>query len=377
MQIRLFKPSVGAEELDAIRGVFERSWLGLGPQVSKFEEEWARYVGARATLGVNSGTAALHLALAAYGFKPGAKVLVPVITFVATAAAALYNNLEPVFVDVDPGTLSLSFEDLERKWSRDCVAVMPVHLGGHPVAMDRLLEFARARGLKVVEDCAHCAGGSYQGRKLGTWGDVGCFSFEEKKGMTTGDGGMVVSDDVDLVERLRPVRWVGIDKDTWRRAGSYTSAEEDARHWYYEVAVLGYKYNMNDLAAAIGLVQLRKLDAMNQRRREIIARYLAGMGSLKQIRPLLPYDLEKGAYWIFGVRCERRDELIIALKKKGIATGVHYMPLTMHPLFKANASPVPIADAVWRTMVTLPLFPDLTDEEVDYVVHALNKFDEA
>jgi perosamine synthetase len=375
MQVRLFKPSVGEAELARIRDVFERSWLGLGPLVSEFEAAWKSYIGSRAALGLNSGTAALHLALAGYGFRPGAKVLVPAMTFVATASAPLYNGLEPVFVDSDADTLSISLEDLEAKCTPDCVAVIPVHLGGHPVPMDRLLEIARRRNLKVIEDCAHCTGGSYQGKKLGTWGDLGCFSFEEKKCMTTGDGGMLVSDDVELMEQLRPRRWVGMDKDTWRRVGGYTKQEADARHWYYEVSVLGYKYNMNDLAAAIGLAQLEKLDAMNSRRREIIRRYLDGIRGLSSIRPLLPYDTESGVYWYFGVRCERRDELIHALKERQIATGVHYMPLTLHPLFKDCRGGVPVMDRVWKTMVTLPLFADLTDVEVDYVVQALRDFD--
>lgn len=377
MQVRLFKPSVGEEELENIRGVFERAWLGLGPLVSEFEEEWSKYVGAKTSLGVNSGTAALHLALTAFGFRPGRKVLVPALTFVATATAVLYNGLEPVFVDCDRETLSLSLEDLERKLTKDCVAVMPVHLGGHPVPMEPLLEVARARGLAVVEDCAHAAGGSYKGRKLGTWGDIGCFSFEEKKCMTTGDGGMISSDREDLVEPLRAHRWIGIDKDTWRRAAGYTDAgEADPRHWHYEVAVLGYKYNMNDLMAAIGLAQLRKLDRMNARRRQIIGRYLEGIEGCRQIRPLLPYDLHEGAsYWLFGVRCERRDELILHLKRRGVATGVHFMPLPLHPLFRSGEHHAPVALDVWRTFVTLPLFPDLTDEEVDYVVEALRDFD--
>jgi perosamine synthetase len=377
-QVRLFKPSVGEEELENIRGVFERAWLGLGPLVTEFEKEWSQYIGAKASVGVNSGTAALHLALTGYNFRPGSKVLVPAITFVSTATAVLYNGLEPVFVDCDPETLSMSLEDLERKTTKDCVAVIPVHLGGHPAQMDRIMEFASAHRLVVVEDCAHCAGGLYKGRRLGTWGDVGCFSFEEKKCMTTGDGGMITSDDAELIERLRPYRWIGIDKDTWKRSADYTSAGAmDARHWYYEVAVLGYKYNMNDLMAAIGLAQLKKLDGMNERRRRIIRRYLDGIEGCQQIRPLLPYELENSSYWLFGVRCERRDELIVHLKGRGVATGVHFLPLPLHPLFKDYADPIPVAREVWQTMITLPLFPDLTDEEVDYVVEALCDFDRA
>lgn len=377
MNVRLFKPSVGKEELENIKAVFERAWLGLGPLVTEFEQEWTKYVGTTMSVGVNSGTAALHLALAAFSFPEGSKVLVPAITFVSTATAALYNRLEPVFVDVDPDTLSMCMDDLERKITKECVAVMVVHMGGHPVKMERLLEIARAHRLAVIEDCAHCAGGSYHGKKLGTWGDIGCYSFEEKKGMTTGDGGMISSDQPNLLDSLRAMRWVGIDKDTWKRVAGYTNSEAiDARHWYYEIAILGYKYNMNDLMAAIGLAQLKKLDQMNARRRVIIGRYLQGIVKLKKVQSLLPYDLGEGsAYWIFGVRCDKRDDLILHLKKRGIATGVHYMPLPMHPLFRNSNALVPHANQVWETLVTLPLFPDLTDAEVDYVIEALCDFD--
>jgi perosamine synthetase len=376
LHVRLFKPSVGEEELANIREVFERAWLGLGPMVVQFEKEWSQYIGTSTSVGVNSGTAALHLSLTAFGFQPGAKVLVPAITFVSTAGAALYNQLEPVFVDIDPDSLSISLEDLELKISADCVAVIPVHLGGHPVRMDRLMEIATQHHLAVIEDCAHCAGGIYKGKKLGTWGDIACFSFEEKKCMTTGDGGMISSDRVDLVEPLRAYRWLGIDKDTWKRSAGYTSPEVvDARHWYYEVDVLGYKYNMNDLMAAIGLAQLKKLDRMNARRRAIIQRYLDGIKGCRQIQPLFPYKLEDSAYWIFGVRCEKRDDLILHLKKRGIATSVHYMPIPMHPLFRKYRAETPVANRVWQTMLTLPLFPDLTDAEVDYVVEALREYD--
>lgn len=376
MQIRLFKPSVGEEELANIREVFDRAWLGLGPLVTRFEKEWSDYIGAKASVGVNSATAALHLSLTAFGFKPGKKVLIPAITFVSTATAALYNQLEPVFVDIDENTLSISLDDLDRKITPDCIAVMPVHMGGHPVRMELLTALARRHHLAVIEDCAHCAGGSYGGKKLGTWGDIGCFSFEEKKSMTTGDGGMLSSNQPDLIEPLRAHRWVGIDKDTWKRAAGYTAAgAEDARHWYYEVAVLGYKYNMNDLMAALGLAQLKKLDSMNVRRRAIIQRYLDGIRDCGQIRPLLPYKLEDSSYWIFGVRCDARDKLILHLKKRGIATGVHYMPIPLHPLFRQYRSDIPVANRVWKTMITLPLFPDLTDAEVDYVIEALRDFE--
>lgn len=375
MQVRLFKPSVGEEEMAAIRDVFERSWLGLGPKVADFEREWTRYIRSAASVAVNSGTAALHLALAAFGFERGSKVMVTGLTFVSSATCILYNGLTPVFIDVDPETLSMSVPDMARKRTNDCVAIVVVHFGGHPAPMDQIVEFARAHNLKVVEDCAHCAGGEYGGKKLGAWGDIGCFSFEEKKSMTTGDGGMLVANDPDLIEPLRAHRWVGIDKDTWKRAAGYTNTgAKDPNHWYYEVAVLGFKYNMNDLAAAIGLEQLKKLDDMNEKRRTLIGRYLDRMRDLSDVRPLLPYQLEASSYWLFGIRYQNRDGMILHLKANGVATGVHYMPLAEHPLLRAYRSDTPVIDAIWPTMITLPLFVDMTFEEVDYVTDCIASY---
>lgn len=376
MNVRLFKPSVGEEELANVRDVFDRAWLGLGPLVRRFEAEWTEYLGAKASVGLNSGTAALQLALAAFHFPAGKKILVPAMTFISTAVVALHQRLDVVFVDADPGTLGLDLEDLERKIDKDCAAVIPVHFGGQPVPMEPLMEIARDHNLKVIEDCAHCAGGSYHGRKLGTWGDIGCFSFEEKKAMTTGDGGMLSAGDPDLLEPLRAIRWVGIDKDTWRRVRGYTAGDdEDARHWYYEIATAGFKYNMNDLMAAIGLAQLKKLDRMNARRAQIIRRYIAGLADCPYVEPLLPYDnLEHGAYWLFGVRSEHRDELIVHLKHHGIATSVHYTPLTLHPLFADHKEAVPHTLELYDRILTLPLYADMTDEECDYVVEAIREF---
>ena len=376
MNIRLFKPSVGQEELDNLKEVFDRAWLGLGPMVSKFEDEWSNYIGCKMSIGVNSATAALHLALTAFHFPKGKKVLVPAITFTSTASVVLYNNLTPVFVDVEEDTVSMDLYDLEQKIDEDCVAVIPVHNGGYPVPMDKLMEIAQKHQLKVIEDCAHCAGGSYKGKKLGTWGHIGCFSFEEKKCMTTGDGGMICSDDVELIEPLKAYRWVGIDKDTWRRSESFKNVQEnEAMHWHYEISVLGYKYNMNDVMAAIGLAQLKKLDDMNARRRAIITKYLDGIKDIPGIKPYLPYTV-KGyeAYWFFGIRSEKRDKLIVHLKNKGIATGVHFYPLPLHPLFRAFDRSCKVAEKIWKSFITLPSHVDLTGEEVEYVVTQLRLF---
>lgn len=376
MNIRLFKPSLTDLELEAVRDAFKRGWIGLGPKVNEFEQKWAEHLGVNVAIGLNSATAALHLALRVFGFQKGKKVLVPAMTFSATASAVLYNDLIPVFVDSDPITLGISLEDLDKKYDKDCVAVIPVHYAGHPVPMEKLVPWARERNLKIIEDCAHTTGSLYKGKALGTWGDIGCFSFEEKKCMTTGDGGMIVSNDPDLLKDVKAMRWVGIDKDNWKTAQEYTSMNQDAYHWFYELRVLGYKYNMNDLAASIGLAQLKRLPEMNRRRSEIIRKYLDGLNEIPNIKPLLPYEPEKYVYQMFVIRTEKKEEMIIYLKSKGIATGCHYTPLTMQPLFKPYASPCPIAEREYYKMITLPLHVDLTDEEVNYIIKNINNFNE-
>ena len=371
MNIRLFKPSVGAEELEMIRQAFDRSWIGLGPMVERFEQEWASYIGAGTAIGVNSATAALHLALAAFRFPEGSKVLVPSLTFAATAAAVLYNHLVPVFVDSDPETLGMDLDDIERKYTADCVAVMPVHYAGHPVPMERLMSWADQRGIKVIEDCAHTAGGLYKGKMLGTWGHIGCFSFEEKKLMTTGDGGMMVTNDPELFKDVKAMRWVGIDKDNWKTAQRYTAADKSAMHWFYEINVLGYKYNMNDLAASIGLAQLKKLPAMNAHRSALIRTYMDGVKNVDGVQLLLPFEPETYCYQMFGIRAKHRDRLMLHLKSKGIATGCHYTPLSMQPLFAPWGGTTPWVEREHQHFITLPLHADLTMDEVRYVVQEI------
>jgi perosamine synthetase len=371
MNIRLFKPSIGQEELNNIKDAFDRGWIGLGPKVSEFEQKWAEFIGCRVAIGLNSATAALHC----FGFPEGKKVLVPSLTFAATATAILYNRLVPVFVDSDPVTLGMSLEDAERKWDKDCVAVLPVHYSGHPVPMERLMPWARQKGLKVIEDCAHTAGGVYRGKKLGTWGDIGCFSFEEKKCLTTGDGGMICSNDPDLLKDVKAMRWVGIDKDNWKTAQEYVAANRDAMHWFYEINVLGYKYNMNDLAAAIGLAQLKKLPAMNRRRGEIISQYMKELKQVAGVSLMLPYEPDRYVYQMFGIRTAPRDELMIHLKSMGIATGCHYTPLSIQPLFAPWGGNCPFVEKEHGRFITLPLHADLTEKEVSHVIEALQEFE--
>jgi len=376
MNIRLFKPSLGEEELNAVKEAFDREWIGLGPNVNKFEEEWEKHLGCAEAIGLNSATAALHLALAVFRFPAGKKVLVPSMTFSSTASAALYNQLIPVFVDSDPETLGISMEDLDRKYDKDCVAVMPVHYAGHPVAMEKLVPWARERNLKIIEDCAHTTGSHYKGTPLGLWGDIGCFSFEEKKLMTTGDGGMICSNDPELLKDVRAMRWVGIDKDNWKTAQKYTDANQDAMHWYYELNVLGYKYNMNDLAASIGRVQLKRLPKMNRKRSEIISHYMDGISEMPNVDLLVPYDPDRYVYQMFGIRVENKTEMILHLKSKGIATGCHYTPLSVQPLFSEWGHNCPYIEKEIDRCITLPLHVDLSRSDIDYILDTMRSINE-
>jgi perosamine synthetase len=360
--------------MEAVKDVFLRSWVGMGPKVNEFEEEWKRFINCKDAVALNSATAALHLALKVFDFPAGKKVLVPSLTFSATASAILYNNLIPVFIDSDPITLGMSIDDMYKKYTNDCVAIIPVHYAGHPVDMEPLISWAHEKKLKVIEDCAHTSGSMYKGTKLGLWGDIGCYSFEEKKLMTTGDGGMMVTNSPDIFKDVRAMRWVGIDKDNWKAAQKYTDANQDAMHWFYELNTLGYKYNMNDLAASIGLVQLKKLPSMNDKRSRIILKYMDGLKNINGLSLLLPYEPNKYSYQIFGVRLKSRDNLMIYLKSKGIATGCHYTPLSVQPLFKQWGFNCPYIEEEINSCITLPLHPELSFDDVDYVVENIKNF---
>ena len=366
--VPLFKPELGEEELSALREIFKTGWVGLGPKTAEFEKKFSEYIGADFAIGLNSCTAALDLSLRARHFGKG-EVLVPAITFVSTPHAVLYNNLEPVFVDVDPETLCMDVADFERKITPRTKAVIPVHLGGHPCDMDPIMEIARLKNIFVIEDVANACGGEYKGRKLGSIGDFGCFSFEAKKNMTTGDGGMITTNDESSIAPLKRLRWCGIDKDTWKRF-----SENKNYSWYYEVAELGWKYNMNDISAAIGLVQLQKLDAMLAKKSRIVNNYKIALKDLLWLELPVEREWAKGAWWLFIVKVPERDRFIEHLAGRGITTGVHFMPMHLHPLYKKYGARVPKTEKVWQKMVTLPLYPSMTNSEFEEVVDAVKTF---
>jgi len=372
----LFCPSLGHEELEEIADSFSKSWVGLGPKVNQFEARWKERLNCEFVMAVNSATAALHLALSSFNFPKGKKVLVPSLTFASTATAVLYNDLIPVFVDSNPISLSIDFDDLISKYDHDCVAVIPVHYAGHPAPLESIISWAIDHNLRVIEDCSHTPGSLYKGKPLGTWGDYGCFSFEEKKIMTTGDGGLICSQQLPKnPQTLRARRWVGIDKDTWKSSQEYVNTHSQSMHWFYEIRELGYKYNMNDLSASIGLAQLKKLDSFNITRKTLIDTYMMRLEDSKIISPMLPFDTQQYDYQMFGIRTVYRDELMGYLKQNEIATGCHYTPLTLQPLFKEFTGSCSFIEKEHNKMMTLPLHVNLTVEEVNFVCDKILEFE--
>ena len=376
--IRLFQPSLGKDELESVKKVFKKSWIGYGEEVQQFEKEWCKFFNVKHSIAVNSCTAALHLALLCNDFKKGKKVLVPAITFSATAAAVLYCGLIPVFVDINDDDLNMNFEDLKKKYTSNCVAVMPVHFGGHPCEMDKIMKWANKKNLIVIEDCAETCGGFYKGKKLGTWGHYGCFSFEEKKMMTTGDGGMIVTNNSAKAKKLKSLSFHGWDKDPLlrhkqRNLNNLNQTKKNL-HWYYEIKQLGFKYNMNDLEASIGRVQLKKLHFLNNSRINFLQKFLSNLKKCKNLIPTFPYNLKKSSYWMFSIRSKNRDGLIAFLKKNKISSSVHLMPLPLHPLYKKYNSKIPKAIKIWKELVTLPLHPHLKNKEINYINSKLIQF---
>ena len=375
LKVRLSTPTVNNIELSKIKKIFDNSWLGYGPNVGKFEKAWSKYFNVKHSIGVNSCTAALHLSLAVNNFKKNKKVLVPAMTFSASAASVLYCGLKPVFVDIDPNTLVMSFEDLKKKYSKDCVAVITVHFNGQPCEMEKIVPWAKKKKMIVIEDCAQTCGGDYKGKKLGTWGDFGCFSFQEIKIMTTGgDGGMISTNNGKFVKDLKTLSYHGWDQDPLVRHKK-SLRKNKIKHWNYSITALGFKYNMTDLMATIGMVQLKKLKFFNSRRTEIIKEYIQSFKECKILKPAFPYYFNHSSYWMFTLRCKNRDELIEYLKSKNIGTTVYIKPLPLHPLYKKFKFNIKNSLKIWKELVTIPTYPNMTNKQLKYVIKHVKLFD--
>lgn len=374
--IPFHRASLGEEEVRAVAEVIRGGWLTMGPRTAEFERLFAEYVGARNAVAVSSGTAALHLALIAAGIREGDEVIVPATTFTATAEAVTYLGARPVFADIEPRAMNIDPEDFARRITPKTRAVIPVHLGGMPCDMDAIHMIARRYGLRVIEDAAHALPAEYQSRRIGAASEFTCFSFYVTKTLATGEGGMISTDDDVAGERMRVMRLHGIRRD----------ARSDCRlseSWNYEVVEAGFKYNMSDLQAAIGIVQLAKSDAMWQARRKISERYSQEFRSnpCLEVPIVLPESRSSWHLYILRLKIDElsvdRNDFIKRLRQKGIGCSVHFMPLHLHAYYQRllgyRPGDFPQAECEFRRCISLPIYPDLTGEQIDRVLAAVSE----
>ncbi len=386
--IPFHKPSIGQAEIDEVIDCLRTGWLTTGPKAKQFEEEFARYVRQQHAVAVNSCTAALHLALEAIGLKAGQRVVVPTMTFAATAEVVRYFNAVPLFVDCREADLNLDVADAAqriaaaRAGGQEVVAILPVHYGGQIGDVAGVKNLAGEHNLQIVEDAAHCCPAYYRDDEKAPWKPVGteaaitCFSFYANKTITTGEGGMACTDSEELADRMRIMSLHGISRDAWKR---YTAEGS----WYYEIVAPGYKYNLTDIAAAIGLHQLRKADSLHQRRIQLAEVYSALLADVDEVVLPKPMPNRIHSWHLFPVRikadrCEiGRDEVIEELKRAGIGTSVHWMPLHMHPYYRetlgCTASDYPCAASIYPELISVPLYPDMTTDEVEWVCRCLKQ----
>jgi perosamine synthetase len=375
LKVPFHKVAVGEEEVRAVAEVIRSGWLTTGPRTAEFERAFAGYVGAKHAVAVATGTAALHLALEAFGIGDGDEVLLPATTFTATAEAVTYLRARPVLVDVDAATLNLSVEDAVRRVTPRTRAVIPVHLGGQPCDLDEIHDLAKAHGLRVVEDAAHGLPSEYKGWRVGAISEITTFSFYATKTVTTGEGGMITTGDDEIARRTRLKRLHGISSDGWER-----SEKDDPAH--YEVRESGFKYNLTDMLAAMGLVQLGKCDATYAARRRIAGIYFREFAGLEGVE--LPAVLpDRSSSWhLYMIRlrgpCLRtqRNQFMAELAEMGVGTSVHFIPLHLQPFYQREfgyrAGDFPVAEREYQRCISLPIYPTMTDDEIGQVVAAVS-----
>ncbi len=366
-------PSIGDEEISEVVDSLCSGWVSTGPKVKRFEQEFAAFVGAKHAVAVNSCTAALHLSLAALDIGAGDEVILPTLTFCATANVVVHLQATPILVDIDQN-FHLSTEAVSRAITSRTKAIIPVHYAGQACSLRELLDIADKHGIPVIEDAAHAAGAEYDGVRIGTHGRAVCFSFYATKNMTTGEGGMITTNDDSLAHRLRRLSLHGMTSDGWNRYS-------DLGSWYYEVVEPGYKYNMSDIQAALGIHQLRRLEQFICRRQEIAARYNNAFSSVPEI--LLPPQLpgRNHTFHLYPIRLNpasarlSRSEFYKILRARNIGTSVHFIPLHRQPFYRDQygyrTEQFPVAEAMYKGLLSLPLYPKMTDQDAGDVIEAV------
>jgi dTDP-4-amino-4,6-dideoxygalactose transaminase len=373
-KIPLSDIDLGEEEIEEVTRVLRSKWLSMGPVTQRFEEEFAKYLGVKHAFAVSNGTAALHIAHKVLDIGPKDEVIVPSLTFVATANAVLYCGAKPVFADITSlDDLNISPEDISPKITNRTKAITVVHYGGYPCNMSTIMKIARENGLKVIEDAAHAPGAEYRSRKLGTIGDIGCFSFFANKNMVTGEGGMLVTNDDSLSERIRIIRSHGMTTLTWERYQGHAHS--------YDVVDTGYNYRLNEIASALGLVQLKKLEQNNKKRKGITEEYRKQLKDISWVT--IPFQITEGepSHHILPILLSEdisREKFMENLKEKGIQTSIHYPPIHLFSnycrMFGFKDGMLPKTEFVGKHEVTLPLHPLMTEEDVEYIVDCIKCF---
>lgn len=368
-------PLIEQDEIDEVVACLRSGWIGTGPRVARFEADFAAYKGATAqrVAAVNSCTAALHISMVAAGLEPGAEVVTTPLTFCATVNAIIHAGLTPVLADVDPVTQCISPDAIEAVITPRTRAILPVHFAGHPCDMDRIMAIADRHGLVVIEDCAHAIETEHRGRKAGTFGDFGCFSFYATKNVVTGEGGMILGRSETHVAQARMLALHGMSKDAWHRFG-------DKGYRHYQVVECGFKYNMMDLQAAIGIHQLARVESTWQRRAAIWARYQQAFADLPVTLPTEPEADTRHAYHLYTLQIDgerggiARDSFLDNMNALGVGTGVHYLSLAEHPYYQQRfgwrPQQWPEAMRIGRNTISLPLSPKLSDADVARVIAA-------
>ncbi|WP_420266135.1 DegT/DnrJ/EryC1/StrS family aminotransferase [Candidatus Magnetominusculus dajiuhuensis] len=371
----LARPSVGHEEIAAVTEVLNSGYWTTGPKVAEFEREFAAYInesGSIYTVALNSCTSGLYLSLLALGIGAGDEVIVPTWTFAATAHVVEWAGAVPVLCDIEEDTLNIDVQMAERLITKNTKAIMPVHMAGYPCDMDAIARLSEKYGIYVIEDAAHAVGTKYKGQKIGNFSTATVFSFYATKNLAMGEGGLVASKDERLIEEIRKLSYFGINKDAFKRY-------EKRGTWFYDIEGIGYKCNLDSIHAAVGLVQLRKLDVMNERRRAIARSYKDGLSAGISLVPGISDTGEHlHTYHLFPVLIPasiNRDTLITALRDRNIGTSVHFRPLHMHSHYKGRtgSGQFPVAEGVFPRVLSLPMFPSMTDEDVRYVITNINE----
>jgi perosamine synthetase len=369
------RQSIDEDDIEAVVRSLRSDWLTTGPTIAEFEREFAQFVGVKEAVAVSSGTAALHASVYAAGIGPGDEVIVPPITFVATANCVVYQGGHPIFADVDPKTLLIDPTCVETKITPQTKAIISVDYAGQPCDYDALKEIARKNGLALIVDACHAVGGKYKGQAIGCLGDLNVFSFHPVKQLTTGEGGIVTTNNVEMAQSMRTFRNHGIAQDHWQRSRE--------NGYQYQMVNLGYNYRITDFQCALGLSQLQKLPSFLQRRSKIAAIYDTAFAELSYVRPLDVRPHVEHAYHLYVVQFDSddlgmsRDEIFAALRAENIGVGVHYTPVHLQPFYRDNfgAEPglCPNAEQVSAQILSLPIFPQMTGEDAEYVINAISR----